>query len=355
MVSQAGMIRWPVDGHYSSGGLRSAVVTDQQTEETNQHRRKPASTGDGSTLGAGQPNATAIAAGLSFLMSQRHDLGWRCSSNQTEVRTTAYVLARLGDLPNWYLGPFRPQIEHSLNWLVESQQSEGGWGLFPDSPAEAASTAWAVAALRLHGRSVPDAALAFLRQCQQKDGSFVPDPEGPDPKSRSKWDRAEITSAACLALQEASPASTGFLTLQLREQPVSRHIPAAGLLICSTILDWDPGTAPSALMNEVCRFIHECSTENTLEQGLLLRCSLQLRLQRTWSLAMAVRNRQSQDGSWPGRSAFQPQPSSVQQIPVLYGNVVLSTANTLSAMAMGELQPGLYFGSDLPFRRLAEF
>jgi hypothetical protein len=31
---------------------------------------------------------------------------------------------------------------------------------------------------------------------------------------------------------------------------------------------------------------------------------------------------------------------------------ILATVTALSALAMCDLQPGLYFGSDLPFRRL---
>jgi hypothetical protein len=33
---------------------------------------------------------------------------------------------------------------------------------------------------------------------------------------------------------------------------------------------------------------------------------------------------------------------------------VFTTATAVSALVMGESQPGLYFGSDVPFRRLDE-
>jgi hypothetical protein len=44
--------------------------------------------------------------------------------------------------------------------------------------------------------------------------------------------------------------------------------------------------------------------------------------------------------------------SAHQAAPHFDEEGILSTATALSALAMGDLQPGLYFGSDLPFRRL---
>jgi hypothetical protein len=77
-------------------------------------------------------------------------------------------------------------------------------------------------------------------------------------------------------------------------------------------------------------------------------------MQTGWALLDSLRRMQQPDGSWPG-SALLVQVGRVpesQSGPHFDEQGILATATALSALAMGDLQPGLYFGSDLPFHRL---
>jgi hypothetical protein len=78
---------------------------------------------------------------------------------------------------------------------------------------------------------------------------------------------------------------------------------------------------------------------------------MRLGMQSAWTLAADLRRLQQMDGCW--LASAQPAAGSTQRAtPLVDEQGVLATATALAALAMGDLQPGLYFGSDLPFRRL---
>jgi hypothetical protein len=83
---------------------------------------------------------------------------------------------------------------------------------------------------------------------------------------------------------------------------------------------------------------------------------MRLRLQSAWPLAVGLRRLQRENGSWPGSARLATLQASGEATvrPAEYFDEegVLATVTALSALAIGDLQPGLYFGSDLPFRRL---
>ena len=115
--------------------------------------------------------------------------------------------------------------------------------------------------------------------------------------------------------------------------------------------------APWFVVNAVRQLIGQQEAEGAWEQALLLRCRMRLQLQSAWPLAAALRRVQQPDGSWPGSArltTFQAGSSGATTSPEEYFDEdgVLATVTALSALAIGDLQPGLYFGSDLPFRRL---
>jgi hypothetical protein len=88
------------------------------------------------------------------------------------------------------------------------------------------------------------------------------------------------------------------------------------------------------------------AAESALEQALLLHCLVRLRLNRAWTQAASLRALQKDDGSWPGPSMA---PLNCDN------NNVIPTVTAVSALVLGESQPGLYFGSDVPRpRRLFE-
>jgi len=116
-------------------------------------------------------------------------------------------------------------------------------------------------------------------------------------------------------------------------------------------MDWEPGMAPWFIVNAVRQLSCQLPAEGTWEQSLLLRCLMRLRIQTAWTLLAGLRHMQLPDGSWPASAALSVEGAG--QSPSHFDEQrILATVTALSALAMGDLQPGLYFGSDLPFRRL---
>jgi hypothetical protein len=278
-------------------------------------------------------NPKAIAAGLKYLISQRLDRHWGACGAEPQV--TACVLARLGELtPQFVSQSLRRTMEKALQWLAEARTPEAGWGYAGKNDAD--STAWAVIVLRKNNRPVPEAALQLIRRCRRLDGGFAARPEGGpgDP---------EITALAIQALGVLDNAAENFLLSRLQSDGARLASP---LSVCSAILDWEKGLAPLSLLNQACQLTARFAAESALEQAMLLHCLVRLRLNRAWTLAASLRAGQRDDGSWPGPSAAPLHADDKNIIP---------TATAVSALALSESQPGLYFGSDLPRpRRLHE-
>ncbi|MGB8130969.1 MAG: hypothetical protein WCG81_14350 [Candidatus Angelobacter sp.] len=115
--------------------------------------------------------------------------------------------------------------------------------------------------------------------------------------------------------------------------------------------------APWFVVNAVRQWVEQQEVEGAWEQALLLRCRMRLQMQSAWPLAANIRRLQRQDGSWPGSArlaTLQATGSGHAERPDerFDEDGVLATVTALSALAIGDLQPGLYFGSALPFRRL---
>ena len=144
-------------------------MTDQQSEldRPADQLRKQVPGAPGAATDSGNPGR----------VPQRSRPGWsfffhapECSLEpwqlgESAAWVTAYVLARLGEIPSHNLSyPQRQKIEESLDWLLATRTSHGGWTFgATGSPDDVDSTAWAVTALRHYGRPVPDAALELIR------------------------------------------------------------------------------------------------------------------------------------------------------------------------------------------------
>lgn len=298
-------------------------------------------TGLESALGSSpRTNAEAIAAGLAYLLQQRQNGRWghlHLPWGMSDSRVTACVLARLGELPPLFMSPaLQRATADSLDWLEQARTPDGGWGYPGEDDVE--STAWAVIALRRHRRQVPDSALELIRRCRRADGGFAYRPEAGN-------SAVESTALAILALGAGETASArdaaGFISSWLGSDGIRLESP---LFVCSGILDWEKGLAPLALLNQACQLTASVQAENALEQALLLRCLVRLRLNRAWTLAAGLRATQLEDGSWPSVAGAG-----------LDDKRIIPTATAVSALVLGDYQPGLYFGSDLPRpRRLHE-
>lgn len=287
-------------------------------------------------------NAEAIAAGLVYLLQQRRNGRWghlNLPWGVADAPVTACVLARLGELPSHFVNRYVKQaIADSLDWLQEAQTSQGGWGYPGENDAE--TTAWAVIALRKHGRPAPDSALDLIRRCRRSDGGF-----GCNPQAVKSAPETTALAIQALGAGEGPQArdAAGFLSYWLGSD-ASRL--ASTVFVCSSILEWEKGLAPVALLNQVCQLTAGLQAESALDQALLLRCLVRLRLNRAWSLAAGLRATQLADGSWPGPPAARLNFDDKRIVP---------TVTAVSALILGDFQPGLYFGSDLPRpRRLQE-
>jgi hypothetical protein len=305
-------------------------------------------------------SADAIAAGLEFLFSRRQQSAWSLSSpaaGESAAWVTAYVLARLGEIPSHHISyPLRRKIEESLDWLLKTRTPEGGWSFGGvGSPDDADSTAWVVTALRQHGRLVPDESLDLIRRCRQRDGGFAVYPGAPNQSELSTSSAPDVTAIAVRALDSIDAASSEFLASHLCTDALQKPCRLASrFFVSSTLLDWEPGMAPWFVVNAVRQLTCQSPGESAWEQALLLRCVTRLRLQTAWALAAGLRRLQQTDGSWAGSALFAPLSAvfAHQSRRHFDDTGVLATVTALSALAMGDLQPGLYFGSDLPFRRL---
>ena len=340
-------------------------MTDQQSELDRQMSRpeERRSTKEPGAVGS-RPygmSAEAVASGLEFLFSRRHQGAWSLGNPFTRESAswvTAYVLARLGEIPAHHLSfTQRQQVEESLDWLTEARTPQAGWTFGgPGSRDDADSTAWAVTALRQHGRPVPQEATDLIQRCRRPDGGFATHPEAAensDPASA-----ADVTAIAVRALCAIDAASSEFLAAHLRGGVEKGHGRVSSeFFVPSTLMDWEPCMAPWFVVNAVRQLVEQQEAESAWEQALLLRCRMRLRLQSAWPLAAELRRLQRANGSWPGSARLAAlyasgNGSALSPDECFDEDGVLATVTALSALAIGDQQPGLYFGSDLPFRRL---
>lgn len=339
-------------------------MTDQQSELDRQScksdKRQQGSRTSVAASGQRGANADAITAGLNFLFSKRQQRSWTlcaAATRESAAWVTAYVLVRLGEIPADLVHfSLRQQINESLDWLAEIRTLAGGWSFGPiGSSDDADSTAWAVTALRQHGRHVPNEALELIHRCRTHDGGFAIDPQAAGSTGLLSASALDVTAIAVRALATIDAASSQFLASHLRTDLLGTPCRLASrFFVSSTLMDWEPGMAPWFVVNAVRQLTMQYPAESAWEQALLLRCMMQLRMQSAWSLLANLRRSQQPDGSWPGSALLIPLVGNSAQgaAPHFDEQGVLATATALSALAMGDLQPGLYFGSDLPFRRL---
>ncbi|MGH9571234.1 MAG: hypothetical protein ACRD4F_16430, partial [Candidatus Angelobacter sp.] len=247
---------------------------------------------------------------------------------------------------------WRQQIRSGIEWLLQARGPQG-WGQSLGAPPDADSTSWAIRALRLHGCEVPGPALKFIRSCQRPNGGFSPYPETSSSDSLYRLSAPDTTVAALRALEVQDPAAEEFLASRLQELPGSWCRLASRLHFWAEILELESSKGSWPLFSRVSQLTAICAKESAFEQAFLLRCLLRLRMQRAWTVAVALRKMQTADGSWPGSAALGASMPGVmvrQQSQTLINDDkrILTTAAAVAALRIGESQPGLYFGSDIP-------
>jgi len=314
-------------------------------------------TGFGAEVSQARTNPEAVRAGISYVLSMWHDGHWadcNLSSGESDVWVTAYVAARLGELPSEYLSfAARQKTEDSLDWLLKNRNSNGGWGFTSKSASDADSSAWAMLALRRHGRAIPAESYEFICRCRRPDGGFALHPENGLPGQANNFSAPDVTAVAMNAAGGPDAAGVNFLANCWLQ--TSRPLPPVRLVsrfyTCSAVLDWDTEKVPWPLMNKICELMSFYDAESAFEQALLLRCLGQLRIQKAWSVAAGLRRIQEADGGWPASAVVLTEPSQASEshaVPGLDHKRILTTMTSVSALAHVSAQQGLYFGSDRP-------
>ncbi|MBI4049436.1 MAG: DUF4430 domain-containing protein [Candidatus Doudnabacteria bacterium] len=96
-----------------------------------------------------------------ILNNQNSDGGWGFArGGSSDSNITAMAVAALRSAPS-----------SAINYLNQSQDSSGGFSFTPGTPADGASTAWVIMGLNAAG-SAPSEAKQFLEDLQLPDGSF---------------------------------------------------------------------------------------------------------------------------------------------------------------------------------------
>jgi Squalene-hopene cyclase N-terminal domain/Prenyltransferase and squalene oxidase repeat len=263
---------------------------------------------------------------------------------------TACVLGRLGELPSRYFTHSQQQqIEESLNWLERLRAADGGWVCGGHDDGDLESTAWAVIALRLHGRTVPEPALQMIRSCRRPDGGFAA-----HPGQVFRQSALETSALAIRALSQTDSAADDFFASGLQAMDLSSCHATSRYRVFSEILDWELGLASPCLLDKVSKLTPDFGGDSVINQALLLRCLLRLRNRWAWPLAADLRAAQNEDGSWSELEPARPSVATTQAARV--DDRILLTVTAVSALVLDEFQPGLYFGSDspLPPRRLRD-
>lgn len=294
----------------------------------------------------------AIRSGLDFLMAQRGEQRWEAvlpSAAATDLGLTACLLARLGELSTPYFTHWQQQqIRLSLDWIEQICTGDRGWISSRYEDGDAESTAWAVIALRLHERAVPEPALRMLRRCRRPDGGFAA-----HPGQLFRQSAPALTALVIRALAQADSAAEDFFASRLESMDAGSCEATSRYMAFSEILDWKPGLASPYLLDKVRRLTPDLGVDGVMNQALLLRCLLRLRNRWAWPLAAGLRAVQKEDGSW---SDLEPAQSAAADHANRGAAIMILTATAVSALVLDESQPGLYFGSDspLPPRRLRD-
>ena len=151
----------------------------------------------------------AIRDCVGFLLGHQSESGswtdWDLPPGRSSAWTTAYVGARLAELPADAKAAAGPALGAAAHWLLEHERDGGGWGYDDRVGCDGDSTAHAVLFLALVGIPVADATRARLLGFEQPGGGFST--YGRD-EGLGTWGRAhpDVSPAAAQALLQISVA-----------------------------------------------------------------------------------------------------------------------------------------------------
>ena len=180
----------------------------------------------------------ALKRGLAWLKSiasDDHWLGFPTLAGRSDTWVTGFVVS--------HIAPMVPRsriVTRARHFLIERQQTGGGWGYNPDVPADADSTAWCLAALARSRGLTPSAratAKKFLLEHCDIDGvrTFLPNSgisnfiEAPSGFEATGWmsPHPDVTAAALLSGSLSLPHAHQALQSIVSSQDRAGVLPAS--------------------------------------------------------------------------------------------------------------------------------
>ncbi|MBZ5522669.1 MAG: terpene cyclase/mutase family protein [Acidobacteriia bacterium] len=288
-------------------------------------------------------NQEAIAAGLDFLFASHRSQHWTdfCRlPEHSDAWVTAYVLASLAEIPAGYLGfTGRQRLQESLEWLLDIQGSDGGWGFNVRAESDAESTAWVVKALHGHHRAFHESAIRLIERCRRPDGGFGA--FAPESPSGRAWTLGspDVTAVVISAFGGSDPLAADFLRSCWLQ--TNRPLPAfriqSRFYTCALVLEWEEPEGSWPVLEKLCELMSWNKADNAFDQALLLRCLTRLQIQKSGSVAAGLRRLQRFDGSWPASASLTLAPGrGSDSEPAGDDKRIVSTAAAVSALARYE-------------------
>lgn len=289
----------------------------------------------------------AIHRGLQALQSKHAEGHWTDFSlpvGNSDAWVTAYVLARLADVPDRFLtAPLRRMVADALAWLLTQRTPNGGWGYNRLAGDDADSTSWAIIALQRQGHPVPPSAFAAIHRCLCPAGGVGTYPEGAI--AGQGWTQS-VPDVTALAFQALSLFGESARAVFSRWPRLNGLLPAywwasplyttAALLDCS--VESGLPTILQAQHESLTRFV----PTNAFDEALWLRCLLKIGHPSARAAARRLVDRQQEDGSWPAAAFLRltspevTEPWNVMDPGPIYHDRqrVFTTATAVSALGL---------------------
>jgi hypothetical protein len=254
--------------------------------------------------GARRSIRESVDAGIQFLLQVRQGDCWvdfDLPVGASNGWVTAYTLARLGtvgddDLPQGGLAA----LTRSLDWLESVQSGTGGWSYNSSVETDADSTAWAILALRRHGRVVPDHARRLLLSCRERESWFATYPSGDSGERVWRHGAPDVTAAAMSALGEPWTEATEarFREIQFEDGSIPAYWWTSPFYTASLLAEAYPLLSSSLLDARVGAWDSSLAA-NDFDLALLLSIHSSLGRRRPAErIAEDLQLRQRSDGSW---------------------------------------------------------
>ena len=242
-------------------------------------------------------SAAVLGAANQIARLQRADGGWTSfSANEEEESLTIEAFFALGLLIGIGNKAYSPQIVAGIQWLMATQNDDGGWGFFAESPSQVVTTSYAVRTLAewlasnrsdLPARDAVHRGLAWLLARRNGEGSWS-QLQGQPPS-------AVQTALALLALSAA-----GMFSKHSKEVTESRNWLESNIADRTAVVDnyqVPKRAADGKIMGFARRISHTNYAPGVILQALL-SSGVDILDERLTSLVRYLADSQVASGSW---------------------------------------------------------